>query len=158
LHDVDLVVQRRINVDGGIGDEERARIIRNVDDEDMAHTPGRAQLFLFDDCAHEFVGVQAAFHQRLDLAVARQRDGFHGGRFAVLGRHQLVRGEVDFGRARRRAYFMLGPDENRDDELLLGGFDGADKRHGVYGVDDRGADRVQTARLFDQILVVAAYH
>ena len=43
LHDVDLVLQRRIDVDRGVGDEQRPRIAGHVDDEDMAHAPGRAQ-------------------------------------------------------------------------------------------------------------------
>jgi hypothetical protein len=53
---------------------------------------------------------------------------------------------------------MLGSDQNRDDELPLGGLDGADKRHGVDRMDDGGTDGPQTARLDDQLLVVTVCH
>ena len=43
LDDVALVEQRRIDVDGGVGDEERPRIGRRVDHEDVADPPRRAQ-------------------------------------------------------------------------------------------------------------------
>ena len=158
LDDVDLVFERRIDVDGGVGDEQRPRIVRSVDDEDVAHAPRGAQLFLVDDRAHEFVGMEAAFHQRLDLVVARQRDGLRRGGVAVLGRHKFVGGEVEFGRRRSRADFCLGSDQHRDDELFLGGFDGAEQRDRIHRMDDSSADRRQPARFLDEVLVVSTLH
>ena len=125
LDDVDLVFERRVDIERGIGDEERPRIVRSVDDEDVAHAPVGMQLFLVDDRAHEFVGVEAALHQRLDLAVARQRDGLRRRGVAMLRRHEFIGGEVELGRFRRGADFGLGPDQDRNDEFFLGGFDRA---------------------------------
>ena len=39
LDDVPFVLQRRIDVDCGIGDEERPRIGRHIDNEDVADAP-----------------------------------------------------------------------------------------------------------------------
>ena len=50
---------------------------RHVHDEDVADAARGAQAGVAVDMAalHQFVGVQAALHQRLDLARAHQRDG-----------------------------------------------------------------------------------
>jgi hypothetical protein len=53
----------------------------------MAHTPGGAQLFFVNYGTHKFIGVQAAFHQRLDLAVARKHDSLCSSGVTVLGGH-----------------------------------------------------------------------
>ena len=66
LHDVDLVLERRRDVDGGIGDDQGLVVARHVHDEAMADAPGRADAGLArHDGAHQFVGVQAALHQGL---------------------------------------------------------------------------------------------
>ena len=43
LDDVVLVLQRRIDVDRGVGNEERPRIAGRVDGEDVADPPRSAQ-------------------------------------------------------------------------------------------------------------------
>ena len=148
LDDVDLVFERRVNVEGGIGDEERPRIVRSVDDEDVAHAPSGMQLFLVDDRAHEFVGVEAALHQRFHLAVACQRDRLGRCRVAVLRRHKLIGGEVELGLFRCGPDLGLGSDQDWDDELFLGGFDRAKQRNRVDWMDHGRADRHQARVLF----------
>ena len=143
LDDVDLVFERRVDVDRGIGDEERPRIVRSVDHEDVAHAPGGMKLFLVDDRAHEFVGMEAALHQRLDLAIARQRDRLGRRRVAMFRRHEFIAGEVELGLFRGGSDFGLGPDQDGNDELLLGGFDRAQQRNRVDRMDDGRADRLQ---------------
>ena len=128
-------------IEGGIGHEERPRIVRSVNHEDVAHAPGGLQLFLVDDRTHEFVGVEAALHQRLDLAIARQRDCLGRCRVAMLRRHELIGGKVEFGLFRCGSDFCLRPDQYGNDEFFLGGFDRAKQRNRVDRVDDGRADR-----------------
>ena len=87
LDDVDLVLQVGADVDGGVGDEQRARIGRHVHDEHVADAPRRCagRWPTATTARHQLVGVQAALHERLDLARAGQRDRRLGGRVAVLG-------------------------------------------------------------------------
>ena len=87
-HDVGLVLQRRRDVDRGVGDDERARIGRRLHQEAVAHAASGAQRAA-DHGAHQLVGVQAALHQRVDLALERELDGARGRGMAV--RHVLDR-------------------------------------------------------------------
>ncbi len=109
LHDVNLVVQGRKDVDRRIGDQQRARIRRHSHDERMADAAGGPQTLRGGyHGAHQFIGVQAALHQRLDFAGAGQRDGLLGGGVAVLGGHQPVGREIDASGFRHRADLGLG--------------------------------------------------
>ena len=68
LNDVDLVLQRRRDVDGGIRDDERGIVAGNVHDEAVADPASGAQAPLAaHHSAHEFVRMEAAFHQGLRL-------------------------------------------------------------------------------------------
>ena len=87
-HDVGLVLQRRRDVDRGIGDDEGPRVGRRLHEEAVAHAPPGAQRARHHR-THQLVGVQAALHQRLDLALERKLHGARGGRLAV--RHVLDR-------------------------------------------------------------------
>ena len=111
LDDVDLVFECRIDVKSGIGDIERPRIVRSVDNKDMTHASRGPQFFFMDDRAHEFVSVEAAFHQRLDLAIARQRDRLRRCRVAVFRRYKFVARDVEPGFFRCGADLSLGSDQ-----------------------------------------------
>jgi hypothetical protein len=111
-----------------------------------------------DDRAHEFVGVEAAFHQRLDLAIARERYALRRGRVAMLRRHELVAGKIELGLFRCGSNFGLGSDENGDDEPFLGGFNRAEQRHSVDRVDHRCTDRRQPTCFLDELSVVTPFH
>ncbi len=151
LHDVALLDQRRIDVDRRVGDEQRARIARRVDGEDMAQAAIRAQSgFRTHDRAHEFLGVQGALHYRLDLALARHRDGGVGGRVAVLDGDDLIRGEIDAGGVRGVADLGLGPDEHGLNEPLRLRLDRAHQRSLVDGMHDGGFQRRQAPRHVEQ--------
>ena len=84
LADVDLVLQRRRDVDRGVGDDEDLVIRRHVHDEHVTEPAAGAQTRLpRHDRAQQLVRVQAAFHQQLGLALADQVDGLRRGRMAV---------------------------------------------------------------------------
>ena len=112
LNNVNFVFERRVDVDGCISHKQRPRVVGSIDDEDVADPPGGPQLFLVDDRTHEFIGVEAALHQRVDLAIARQHDCLGRCRMAVLRRHKLVAGEVELGLFGRGPDLCLRPDQN----------------------------------------------
>ncbi len=86
LHDVDLVLQRRLDVDRRVGHQQRARIGRHVEDEDVADAPGGAQpARRRHHRGQHFVGVQAALHQGRHLALARHLHRPRRSLVAVLG-------------------------------------------------------------------------
>ena len=71
LHDVALFLEGRIDVDRGIGDEQRLRVVRHFEDEDVADPPlGVQPGCRTDDRAQQLVGVQAPFISARDLAGA----------------------------------------------------------------------------------------
>ena len=145
LHDVDLVLQRRRDVDRGVGDDQRLGVGRHVHDEAVADAPRRAQPGVaLDHRAHQLVGVQAALHQRLGLALAHQRRRPSRPRPRCSGastiwkrrrcRCRLLRDRLD---ARAR------PDQDRRDQAEPGRVDGAAQRALVAGMRDRGGRRRQ---------------
>ena len=71
LHDVDLVFELRLDVDGCIGDEQGARVGRRVHDEDVGDAARGAQAGVArHGDLHELVGVEAALHHGLGIAAA----------------------------------------------------------------------------------------
>ena len=96
LADVDLVLQRRRDVDRRVGDDQDLVVGRHVHDEDVADAPADAQAGLLrHDRAQQLVGVQAALHQQLGLAGADQRHRLRGRRMAVRGVDDPALAEVD---------------------------------------------------------------
>ena len=96
LDDVPLVRQRGVDVDRGVGDEERPRIVGRVDRKDVAYAPGGAQAaFAVDNSMHELIRMERAFHQRLDLAGAGHGDGLSRRGLAVFRRNDLVRCQIE---------------------------------------------------------------
>ena len=89
LDDVALGVEVGEDVDRRVGDEQRLRVAGHVHDEDVADPPLGAQAGgRRRDLAHQLVGVQAALHQQLALALADQRDGLRRGGVAVRARRR----------------------------------------------------------------------
>jgi hypothetical protein len=111
--------------------------------------------YFVDDRAHELVGVEAAFHQRLDLAIARQCDRLGRCPVPMLRRHELIAGKVELGLFRCGSDFCIRPDQYGDDEFFLGGFDRANVSTGCTTAVRIGG---QPACLFYELLVVAALH
>ena len=96
LGDVDLGFQVGRDVDGGIGDEEVTRVAFHLHDENVADAAvGADALVAVQRCTHEFIGMQAAFHQGLGFAVADQFDGTFGCRMAVLDIFDAIARQVD---------------------------------------------------------------
>ena len=84
LHDIALGFEIGENVDGGIGDEKRLRMGRDVHDENVTEAPRRAQTRCRGGHrAHEFVGMQAALYQDLALGFADQLNCSCCGRLTV---------------------------------------------------------------------------
>ena len=81
-----------------------------------------------DDRRHQLVGVEAPFHQRLDLAQARHLDRHLGGGVAVLGRDDLDARQVGLLRLRESSDLRLGPDQHRHDEPAPRGLERPEQR------------------------------
>jgi hypothetical protein len=110
-------------------DEQEPRIRRHVDHEHMADAPGRAQTRgTRNHGAHQLVGMQTAFHQRVDPSGSRQLDGFIGRRVTVLGRNDFVRRKIDLFACRHRANLLFRSDQHRNDHLAPRGFECAVQR------------------------------
>ena len=84
LTDVDFVLQRRRDVDRGVGDDQDLVIGRNVHDEHVAEsTPGAQAGLSRNDRTEQLVRVQAPLHQELGLPLPNQLHGFGRRRVAV---------------------------------------------------------------------------
>ena len=103
-----------------------------------------------DDRGHQLVGVQAALHQRLDLAGARHLDRLLGGGMAVLDGDDAVGRDVDALGRRRGADLRLGPDQHRHDEPAPRRLDRAEQRVAVAGMDDGGGTGGALSAALDQ--------
>ena len=85
-HDVGLDFERRSDIDGGVGDDEGPRVAGRLHDVTVRQSTLGAQAgFGRQDGTQVLIAVQAAFHQRLHLALASQPGG--GGRCGVAVRH-----------------------------------------------------------------------
>jgi hypothetical protein len=158
LHDVDFLHQCRRDVDRGVGDHDRPWIGGNVHQEDVADAPAGAQAgSARDDLGHQFVGVQAAFHQRFGVTAAYQRHR-HRRRFvAVLAVHDAVVLEVQAIFLGDGADALLGTDQDRVDEPGFGGQQRALERFAVAGVNHRHVDRCQALGALDTSTCKRAY-
>ena len=156
LDDVPLVRQRGVDVDRGVGDEERPRIVGRVDRKDVADAPVGAQAaFAVDNRVHELVGMERALHQRLDLAGAGHGDGLRRRGLAVLRRNDLVRRQIELRQRGGGADLGLRPDQHRHDEIDAGGFHGAEQRWRVDRVDNRGTDRIEAMGHLEQEFIAS---
>ena len=137
LADVDLVLERRRDVDRRVGDDQHLVVGRHVHDEDVADAAARAQPGLArDDRAEQLVGVQAALHQQLRLALrapARRPAAADG--VAVRSIDDPTRAEVDPSRLSAISrIFVVGP-----------------TRIGVMSPFSPASDRAGQRRLFARV-------
>ena len=146
LDDVALGIEIGKDVDRGIGDEERLGISRHVHDEDMADPPGGAQPGLARrHLAHEFVGMQAALHQKLALGFADEFDPLYCGGFAVGHVDDLKTVDPEAVFVRNRGNLGGRPHQNRNDDAGFRRLDGPAQRSLVAGMHD---DRARGGNLF----------
>ncbi len=108
--------------------------------------------------AHQFVGMQAAFHQEFALAFANERDGLRRRSFAVRRVDEGVTGNVETRFAGDFLDFRLGSNQDRDNDAGFGGFHRAPERGLVAGVDDDRRRRGRLLRPRDQPLVFLVAH
>ncbi len=144
LHDIDLFFQSRRDVYRGIGDDQRRGVAGHVHDETMADAACCAHAAVMSDHrGQQFVGVQAALHQRLGLALAYQRDDaakaevvaavFRGNDRKFRYVNAVFLGD---GRQPRRR-----PHQDRCDQVKASRLDRAGERHRVAGMRHSGGDR-----------------
>ena len=151
LDDVALVVQRRIDVDRRIGDQQQLGVGRHVHDEDVADPPLGAKAGVgVDHRRHHLVGVQRALHQRLGLAFADQPHRRRRGRVAVRRVDDLEPVDVLAGVLRGGANLSLRADQDGLDQRFPGGLHRAGQRAAVHRMDHGRRDRVQRPRRLDQ--------
>ena len=103
----------------------------------------RMPVSLCDDLGHQFVGVQAALHQRLGFALAHQLDRLRRRGVAVRRIDELVGRDVEAEARRQRADARLRPDQDRLDDLRLRRLDRAAQRGLVARMRHRRAHRRQ---------------
>ena len=90
LANVALMLERGLDVDGRIGDDERLGINRNVHGKDVADPPIRPKPRTGrHPRAHEFVGMQATLHKHRDLTGDGQFSGARGRCMTVRDRLDL---------------------------------------------------------------------
>ncbi|KFB74530.1 MAG: hypothetical protein AW09_000165 [Candidatus Accumulibacter phosphatis] len=106
---------------------------------------------------HQFVGMQAALHQRLGVVAADQRHGHGRGFMTVLDVHDPVLSEVEAIFLGDGANPLLGSDQDRVDQVRLGGEQGAPERFTIAGVNYRHVDRCQAFGALDQHLQACVF-
>ena len=141
LDDVDLFQQSRVNVERGVGDQERLGVQRHIEAKHMRHAPAGAQLGARQHGVDQLVGVQAALHQHLDVAAGGQLGGFFCRRMAVRHRDDLNAGQVDAAFFSELAHARLGADQHRHDQAVARGVHGAAQRVNITGMNYRAAHR-----------------
>ena len=74
------------------GEKLSADYTLRVNGKDVTDAPGGTQSAnVIDDCEHELIGMERAFHQRFNLTGAGHGDGERGSSIAVLRWNDLVR-------------------------------------------------------------------
>src|SRR6266511_884943 len=154
LADVGLLLQRRQDIDGGVGDDGRTQERRHGDQEAVAEPSfGTQAAFFFHHLMQQFVGVQAPLHQSFGLAGANHRDRHLGAMMAVLGGHDARRRQVDFFARGNRADLLFRADQNGRDQIALGRFDRPLQRVVAARVNDGRGQRRQAIARLDQLQV-----
>ena len=154
LDDVDLFFDSRVDVYCRVGDEEQPWIARRVDHEDMANASSRTELFLVNDRTHEFVGMEAALHQRLNPVVASEFNRLSSRSVAVLRWHEFISGDFYFGLIRCGSDLGGGSDQHGNDEICFGSLDCTKQGIRINRMNHGGPDRLQGHRAPDEVLVM----
>ncbi len=151
LADVPLLVRIGRDVQRDIADDETARISRRRDHRAMADQPPRKKFRIFlHDRVQENVGVEAALHQRRNLAGAGGGRGLERRIFGPVCRHDPVIGDIQARLIRNATDLSLRPEHNGQDQSSLGALDGAGQRVGAARMNDAGRHRLEAAATFEQ--------
>ena len=149
-----LSCQRRHDVDRRIRNDQGFFVRGHVHHEAVTDAPGRAQAALAaDHRGHQFIGVQAALHQRFGLTVQHEFDRLFRGGVAVRNVDDRVGGNVHAGLARGLADPLLRTDKDRLDQAEPCGTDRTVDRSFIAWVHHRGRHRRQAATGVQQALV-----
>ena len=96
LTDVDLVFERRCDVDGRVGDDQHLVVGRHVHDEHVTDAAARPQSGVArHHGAEQLVGVQAALHQQFGFAEPHEFNRLRGRRVAVRRIDDARLAEID---------------------------------------------------------------
>ncbi len=155
LADVDLVLERRRDVDRRIGDDQHLVIGRHVHDEHVAEAPAGAQAGLArHDRTEQLVGVEAALHQQLGLALPHQFDRPGRRRVAVRRVDDRDRPQRDAVGLRDLLDLRLRADEDRRDQPELGRIDDRCQRRRLARVCDCRRHRLEGAAPLEELFVL----
>jgi hypothetical protein len=138
-----LVSRSGRDVDGRIRHQQQPVIGRHVQHEHVAHAPAGAQALGRDRRLHQFVGVQAAFHQCRDLAGARHRDGLARRRRGCARSRRSAWRQARPAALQRLLDLRLGPDQDRVDQPALAARCARLRRFRIARMDDGAADARQ---------------
>ena len=128
----------------------------HVHDEHMTDAAARAQAGLScHDRTEELVGVQAAFHQELGLALSNQLHRLCCRGMAVRRVDDASVAKVDAVGRRNFPKFCSRADENGDNQPLLGGLDGARERCSLARMRHCRCHRLKTAAPRQQCFVLS---
>ena len=142
-----------VDVDGGVGDQQGARIGRHVHHENVADPPGGPQAFVARrHLVHHLVGVQGALHQGFGLARPAHGHRLLGRFMAVGGIDDAQAGEVEAEFLGDRADLGFRPDQDRIDQPQTGRLHRALQRDLIAGMADRHRDRRQIGTAGDDVL------
>lgn len=150
--DVGLVREPRSDVHRRVGERDELRVGGEREDEDVAHAALRAQARVAGgDRQHVVVGVQAALHQRLHCAIARQQGGAMRGLAGVVaGVDDLEAIGLQVVTMHQRGHRRLRPDQYRPDVAGVGRFVGRVEGGLRQRVDHRRASGLEAGRAFTQ--------
>lgn len=109
-----------------------------------------------NDRTHEFVGVQAALHQRLDLVVASECNCLSGRGMTLLCWHKFISRDFYLGPIRCRSDLGGGSDQHGNDEIRFGGLDCAKQGVTIDWMNHGSPERLQGLRLLDEVPVMMA--
>ena len=119
----------------------------------MADQPSGTQFcFLLHDRVQEHVGVQAALHQRRNLAVAGGRSGLQRRVLGTVRGHDPVLGDVEVRMIRDPPDLDLGTEQHGQDQPGLGSLHHAGQRIGAARVHHAGQHRLETSTAIDKPL------
>ncbi len=161
LQDVGLFLQRGGDVDRGVGDDQAVFAARHVHHEAMADAARGAQPGLAPHHrGHELVGVQAALHERLGLALAHPLHGCCRGRLAVGCVDDRHGREIDAACGGDGLDPLARAEENRRDQSKPRSLNSPLQRTLVAGMRHGRRRRRQCLAVVDQPLVfrVSCFH
>ena len=117
LDNIDLDLERRRDVDGRVGDDQRIGMTGNIHDKAMTDATRRANPAISGDHRpHDFVGVEAALHQRFRSPIADEFHAFPRRILTVVGVDNFETGDVDLKGFRRVQDSRSRADQSGDDQ------------------------------------------